>query len=117
MPTKRCCRNSASAEGLDKPLHEQFFRYVGDVLHGDFGESMGRNRSALDMVLEAYPVTLQLAVITMTLVLICACAVGALAAYKPGGIFDRHCDGQLAGDRQLARFLGSDHHAILLFCQ
>jgi peptide/nickel transport system permease protein len=76
-------------EGLDKPLHEQFFRYVGDVLHGDFGESMRRNRSALDMVLEAYPVTLQLAVITMTLVLICACAVGALAAYKPGGIFDR----------------------------
>jgi peptide/nickel transport system permease protein len=59
------------------------------VLHGDFGESMRRNRSALDMVLEAYPVTLQLAVITMTLVLICACAVGALAAYKPGGIFDR----------------------------
>lgn len=76
-------------EGLDKPLHEQFFRYVSDVLHGDFGESMRRNRSALDMVLEAYPVTLQLALITMTLVLICACAVGALAAYKPGGIFDR----------------------------
>ena len=76
-------------EGLDRPLIEQFVNYVGGVLQGDFGTSLRRNLPALDMVLEAYPVTLQLAFITMALVLVSASAVGALAAYNPGGVFDR----------------------------
>lgn len=76
-------------EGLDRPVIEQFIGYVGGVLQGDFGTSMRRNLPALDMVLAAYPVTLQLAFTTMALVLVSASAIGALAAYNPGGIFDR----------------------------
>lgn len=76
-------------EGLDKPVAEQFVRYMGNVLQGDFGHSMRRNVSALDLVLTAYPVTLQLAFITMAIVITAACVVGSLAAYRPGSPLDR----------------------------
>lgn len=76
-------------EGLDRPVIEQFIDYVQGVLQGDFGTSMRRSLPALDMVLAAYPVTLQLAFTTMALVLVSASAIGALAAYNPGGVFDR----------------------------
>ena len=76
-------------EGLDKPVIVQFFNFLRDVLHGDFGTSMRRHRPALDMVLEAYPVTLMLAFVTMTTTLVLASIVGAFAAYRPGSGFDR----------------------------
>ena len=76
-------------EGLDKPVIVQFFNFVKDALQGDFGTSMRRHRPALDMVLEAYPVTLKLAFITMTATLVLASVVGSLAAYRPGSGFDR----------------------------
>jgi peptide/nickel transport system permease protein len=41
------------------------------------------------VVLQAFPTTLSLAALTMTLALLLAVAVGSLAAYRPGGIFDR----------------------------
>jgi len=76
-------------EGLDRPVIEQFGIYVWNVLHGDFGTSLRRHRPALDMVLDAYPVTLQLAFTAMALVLVSASLVGSVAAYRPGSAVDR----------------------------
>jgi peptide/nickel transport system permease protein len=67
----------------------QFGRYVWDVLHFDFGESIRRSRPALEVVLEAFPWTLALAGITMGLVLLAAIVLGSLAALHVCGIFDR----------------------------
>jgi peptide/nickel transport system permease protein len=75
--------------GLDQPLLVQFGQYVGDVVTGDLGESLRKARPALDVVLEAFTWTLWLAVITMTLVTVCAIVVGSLAAFRTGGFFDR----------------------------
>jgi len=75
--------------GLDRPLLEQFLTFAGNVLQGDLGTSIRKQQPALDMVLEAYPVTLQLAVVAMSIVLVSALAVGSLAAYRPGGVLDR----------------------------
>lgn len=76
-------------EGLDRPLIEQFGVYVGNILQGDFGTSLRRHRPALDMVLEAYPVTLKLAFTAMAIVLVSASIVGAFAARRPGSAMDR----------------------------
>ena len=54
--------------GLNDPLIVQFGRYVWDLLHFDFGDSLRKARPALDVVLEAFPWTLMLAAITMALV-------------------------------------------------
>ena len=75
--------------GLNDPLLTQFGRYIWDLLHLDFGDSIRRARPAIDVVLEAFVWTLQLAVITMTLVTTAAIVVGSLAAFRAGGIFDR----------------------------
>ena len=63
------------------PLLEQFGRYVWDLLHLDFGDSVRRARPAFEVVSEAFLWTLQLAVITMTLVTGAAIVVGLGAAY------------------------------------
>ena len=77
------------AHGLNDPLVMQFGRYVWDVLHFDFGDSIRRSRPALEVVLEAFPWTLALAGITMGLVLLGAIVLGSLAALHVGGVFDR----------------------------
>ncbi len=75
--------------GLNDPLIVQFFHYMGDLIRLDFGESIRRAEPAIDVVLRGFSWTLQLAAITMTLVVAMAIVVGSLAAYYIGGIFDR----------------------------
>ncbi len=75
--------------GLNDPLIVQFGRYLWDLIHLDFGESLRKARPAIDVVMEGFAWTLQLALITMTLVTVAAIVVGSLAAFKVGGFFDR----------------------------
>ncbi|MGU3575163.1 ABC transporter permease [Brucellaceae bacterium C25G] len=75
--------------GLNDPLLVQFIHYVGNVISGDFGMSLRKARPALEVVTEAFVWTLFLAVITMSLVTVAAIIVGALAAFRVGGFFDR----------------------------
>jgi peptide/nickel transport system permease protein len=75
--------------GFDDPLIEQFGRFVAGLAQGDLGESIRQARPALQIVLDAFPWTLQLAALTMAFVLTLAIVIGSLAAYRPGGLFDR----------------------------
>jgi peptide/nickel transport system permease protein len=75
--------------GLNDPLIFQFGRYVWDLAQFDFGESLRKARPALDVVLEAFPWTLTLALVTMALVTGSAIVIGSLAAFQVGGFFDR----------------------------
>jgi peptide/nickel transport system permease protein len=75
--------------GLDDPAWVQFGRYLRDLLVLDFGQSIRLNRPALDLVLEAFPTTLMLSAIAMTLATSIAIVAGALAAFRPNGLFDR----------------------------
>jgi peptide/nickel transport system permease protein len=75
--------------GLDDPLLLQFVRYVWDLLHFDFGDSLRQARPAIDVVLQAFLWTLRLAFITMLLVTVAAVVIGSLAAFNVGGFFDR----------------------------
>jgi peptide/nickel transport system permease protein len=75
--------------GLNDPLLVQFFRYLGDLVRFDFGMSIRRSAPAIDVVLQAFAWTLQLAAITMGLVTFMAIVLGSLAAFHVGGLFDR----------------------------
>lgn len=75
--------------GLNDPLLVQFIRYVGSVLTGDLGMSLRKARPALEVVTEAFMWTLMLAFITMVLVTVASIIIGALAAFRVGGFFDR----------------------------
>jgi len=79
----------ARKHGYDRPATEQFVHFVGDVMEGNLGFSLRKQRPAIDLALEAYPTTLKLAGVTLLIAISLALAVGALAAYRPGGLFDR----------------------------
>lgn len=79
----------ARLNGLDQPIYVQFFQYLHNLLSLDFGQSLRQNRSAIEVALEAFPATLKLAVVAMTLSIALAIVVGALAAARPGSLFDR----------------------------
>ncbi|MEX2618318.1 MAG: ABC transporter permease [Alphaproteobacteria bacterium] len=82
-------REFAQKHGFDRPATEQFVQFLKDVSNGDLGYSLRKQRPAMELVLEAYPTTLALAGVAMTLSIVLAVIVGAVAAYRPGGIFDR----------------------------
>lgn len=79
----------ARLNGLDQPIYVQFVQYLQSLLSLDFGQSLRQNRSAIEVALEAFPATLKLAFVAMSLAITMAIIVGALAAARPGSLFDR----------------------------
>jgi peptide/nickel transport system permease protein len=76
-------------QGFNDPVIVQFSRYLANLAQGDFGKSVFKARPALDVVLEAFPVTLKLAALAMSIAICMAAVLGSLAAYSPNSIFDR----------------------------
>lgn len=79
----------AERHGFNDPLIEQFGRFVGELSHFDLGMSLRQNRPALDIVLEAFPTTLMLAFVSMSIATALAIYIGAVAAWRPGSMLDR----------------------------
>ncbi|SMO93453.1 ABC transporter permease [Paracoccus laeviglucosivorans] len=79
----------AQANGFDQPLVTQFITYVQNMLTGDFGTSLRQQRPAIDIALEAFPITLKLAGVTLAIAIAGALVMGSLAAWKPRGLVDR----------------------------
>jgi peptide/nickel transport system permease protein len=75
--------------GFDRPLIEQFGNFLVGLMALDLGHSIRKDRPAVEVVLEAMPTTLSLAAVAMPVAIAGALVVGALAAYRPGGAFDR----------------------------
>ena len=73
-----------AANGLDAPLPERFGRYLGDVLRGDFGDSLWQNRPATEIVLERVPATLLLAGATVAFSIVMSVGLAVLATMKRG---------------------------------
>jgi peptide/nickel transport system permease protein len=73
-----------AANGLDAPLPERFLRYMGNVLQGDFGESLWQNRPATEIVLERVPATLLLAGVTVAFSIVVSVGLALLATLKRG---------------------------------
>ncbi|WP_085026581.1 ABC transporter permease [Ensifer aridi] len=66
--------------GLDQPLWVQYLAYIKSIFTGDFGVSMRDKASALHLVLERVPATLQLTVPALILKLLIGIPAGVYAA-------------------------------------
>ncbi|MBJ6134442.1 ABC transporter permease [Ochrobactrum sp. Q0168] len=75
--------------GLDKPLVQQYFIWIGNLLHGDFGRSFVLNRPVLDEVLERFHATLILAGVALFLCSIVGLLAGIVSAVRQFGWVDR----------------------------
>jgi peptide/nickel transport system permease protein len=75
--------------GLDRPLHEQYLRWMsGIVLRGDFGWSLEWRRSVAEVIGERLPLTLVLAFATLVFMYAVALPVGILSAVRQYSLGD-----------------------------
>jgi peptide/nickel transport system permease protein len=84
-------RAARSAElGLDDSIPTQFLRFLKDLIHLDLGESTYvRGHSALSVVFDYLPRTVQLVGLGMLIAVVLSIPLGVLASRKPGGVTDR----------------------------
>ena len=69
--------------GLDRPLYVQYGIFLKNVLHGDFGNSYFYHQSALSVILEKMPATMELVLVTMILTILIGIPLGVFAGAYP----------------------------------
>jgi peptide/nickel transport system permease protein len=75
--------------GLDRPLLEQYGRWLANLLRGDLGESFRRREPVRDMLAAAVPVSLWLGSLSLLLTFVVGIGVGALQASRRDRWIDR----------------------------
>lgn len=77
------------AMGLDKPLWEQFLRYLGDMARGDFGRSISTGHPVADDLRRVFPATVELATLGTLIGVLVGVPLGVIAAARRGGWVDQ----------------------------
>jgi peptide/nickel transport system permease protein len=77
--------------GLDKSLPEQFARYVNDLTHGNFGNSLSTGRPVATEITSRLPASAELTLFGLILSIVIAVPLGILAAVKQGSWIDHLC--------------------------
>ena len=78
-----------AALGLDKSLPEQYLSFLSGALHGDLGRSFVHATSALGLILERMPATLELAMAAMLIAIVFGIPLGLWAGLRPSGVAGR----------------------------
>ncbi len=73
---------------LDEPLPVRYGYWIGGVLQGDLGESVRTQQPVLTLVLQKLPVTLELALLAMTIALLIGIPAGIVSAVGRGTVWD-----------------------------
>ena len=66
--------------GTDRPLYEQYGRWIADAVRGDFGYSYFRNKSVSEDLKTRFPVTIQLTIMSLILAVVTAVPLGVVSA-------------------------------------
>lgn len=74
--------------GLDQPIPVQYAKWLGAVLRGDLGRSIRSNQPVSEAIAERLPVTIELAVLAITISLIIAIPAGIVAAMRRNSALD-----------------------------
>ena len=75
--------------GFDRPLPEQFVRYLGNLLRGDLGLSTKYpQRSVNEIIADGFPVTLSLAAVALVWALLVGITAGVIGAVRQNTVWD-----------------------------
>ena len=75
--------------GLDKPLWQQYLRYLNDVLHGDFGVSFKKADTTVNEIIDrGFPASAKVGAIAVVVSVIMGLALGIISAIKRGKWMD-----------------------------
>jgi len=93
--------------GLERSLWVQYAVFLADALRGDFGQSLFTQESALALIWERMPATLELTLAGMLVGLGIAIPLGVVSAIRRGSLTDRLCTvGAVAGQAMPIFWLG-----------
>ena len=74
--------------GLDKPLPIQYVRYIINLLHGDFGRSIHTGQPVFHDLINRFPATVELTIMSFLFVLILSVPLGVISAAKKDSWID-----------------------------
>ncbi len=74
--------------GFDRPLPEQYLRFVVRLAQGDMGNSLRARTPALPLVMERLPATLELTIFAMVISTLLAIPIGIISAVNRGTALD-----------------------------
>lgn len=74
--------------GLDKSPLEQYFVWMSDVLTGNLGLSVRQGQPVLDLIFDRFPITLELAILSVLIALIIGIPLGIVSAIYSNTILD-----------------------------
>ena len=91
--------------GLDKPMLEQYVRFVWNALHGNFGISYVSRVPALDLILERLPATVELATTAICIAFLLGTFLGVIVSLKPFAIRNKFIMAGSLGGISMPTFL------------
>ena len=75
--------------GLDRPVHAQYLEWIGGIVtRGDFGRSYWTRQPILDEFMRRFPVTLELAFLTIVVSVVLGVLVGIVSAVRQDSVSD-----------------------------
>ncbi len=74
--------------GLDKPALSQYATWLGGVVRGDLGESLWERRPVNEMIRQRFPVTFELALLSIGIAISVGVLTGVGSAIKRGSVAD-----------------------------
>jgi peptide/nickel transport system permease protein len=77
--------------GLDRPLPEQFLRYVADLAQGNLGHSLSTGQPVVTEIATRLPASAELTLLGLIVSILIAVPLGILAAVKQGSLIDHVC--------------------------
>ena len=77
--------------GLDKPILKQYFLWIEEVLKGNLGISVRHGRPVMEIILERFPLTIELALLSLIIALSFGIFVGTMSAVWRDTKFDIIC--------------------------
>ncbi|HEY8318080.1 MAG TPA: ABC transporter permease [Amnibacterium sp.] len=78
-----------AAQGLDKPLVQQYLIYLGHLLHGDLGTSIQTHNPVTQDLAAAFPATVELALFVIVLSVIIGLGLGLISALTQNRFSDQ----------------------------
>ena len=75
--------------GLDRPVHEQYLHFLSNAVRGDLGNSFVHGESALKLILQRMPATLELALAALLIAVVLGVPLGVYAGLHPDSVASR----------------------------
>lgn len=88
MPSEKVIEQTRSAMGLNDPFLTQYFRWLGNCLHGDFGTSYSLHKPVTGLLLERLGPTLKLTALSLVMMLLLSVPLGVLSALYKNSFVD-----------------------------